>query len=305
MNRRWKRSARSSPCSKRRPRVYASKGPAVEEWADRWFFRPVGWRVANALLPTPISADVVTLMSLVLGVIAGHRMWYVRSRVNAWGVALFSVSDILDSADGQLARLRGTSTRMGRILDGLADTGRFVSLYGHLGARLYVTGHGWGGAVLALAALLSHSYQAAAADFIRQAYLYFAVGSGSELDIPEQAPPPEHPSVWSRISAWIYGDYVRRQAWLFPRTTALARALAGRDVPASLRRSWAERQRWVVQGCALIAQNIRFVLLALTAVPHWPAAYCWIVVGPLNLVLIVLIRAHEREPRVDAPPQLA
>ncbi|HXG98664.1 MAG TPA: CDP-alcohol phosphatidyltransferase family protein, partial [Gemmatimonadales bacterium] len=226
--------------------------------------------------------------------------WYRSAWVNASGVLLFVLSDVLDSADGQLARLRGTSTRMGRILDGLADTGRFVSLYGHLGARLYATGHGWGGAVLALAALLSHSYQAAAADFIRQAYLYFAVGSGSELDIPEQSPPPGDPSVWSRISAWIYGDYVRRQAWLFPRTTALARALAGRDVPASLRRSWAERQRWVVQGCALIAQNIRFVLLALTAVPHWPAAYCWIVVGPLNVVLVFLILAHEREPKFHA-----
>jgi phosphatidylglycerophosphate synthase len=280
--------------------VYASKGPVVEEWADRWFFRPLGWRLATGLLPTRISADAVTFASLVLGVLAGHLFWYRSAWINAGGVLLFILSDVLDSADGQLARLRGTSTRMGRILDGLADTGRFVSLYGHLGARLYVTGHGWGGAVLALAALLSHSYQAAAADFIRQAYLYFAVGSGSELDIAEQSPTPEHPSVWSRISAWIYGDYVRRQAWLFPRTTALARALAGRDVPASLRRSWAERQRWVVHGCALIAQNIRFVLLALTAVPHWPAAYCWIVVGPLNAVLVFLILAHEREPKFHA-----
>jgi len=280
--------------------VYASKGPVVEEWADRWFFRPLGWRLATGLLPTRISADAVTFASLVLGVVAGHLFWYRSAWINASGVLLFILSDVLDSADGQLARLRGTSTRMGRILDGLADTGRFVSLYGHLGARLYVTGHGWGGAVLALAALLSHSYQAAAADFIRQAYLYFAVGTGSELDIPEQSPTPEHASVWSRISAWLYGDYVRRQAWLFPRTTALARALSGRDVPASVRRSWAERQRWVVRGCALIAQNIRFVLLALTAVPHWPAAYCWIVVGPLNAVLVVLILAHEREPKFHA-----
>ena len=280
--------------------MYASKGPVVEEWADRWFFRPLGWRLATALMPTRISADAVTFASLVLGVLAGHLFWYRSAWINASGVLLFILSDVLDSADGQLARLRGTSTRMGRILDGLADTGRFVSLYGHLGARLYVTGHGWGGAVLALAALLSHSYQAAAADFIRQAYLYFAVGNGSELDIPEQSPTPEHASVWSRISAWLYGDYVRRQAWLFPRTTALARALSGRDVPASVRRSWAERQRWVVRGCALIAQNIRFVLLALTAVPHWPAAYCWIVVGPLNAVLVVLILAHEREPKFHA-----
>lgn len=278
--------------------MYASKGPVVEEWADRRFFRPLGWRIATALQPTRVSADAVTLASLVLGVLAGHLFWYRSAWVNAAGVLLFVLSDVLDSADGQLARLRGTSTRMGRILDGLADTGRFVSLYGHLGARLYVA-HGWNGAVLALAALLSHSYQAAAADFIRQAYLYFAVGSGSELDV-ERSPTPENASLWSRISAWLYGDYVRRQAWLFPRTTALARALHGRDVPDSLRRSWAERQRWVVSGCALIAQNIRWVLLALTAVPHWPSAYCWIVVGPLNLVLVFLILSHEREPKLYA-----
>ncbi len=280
--------------------VYASKGPVVEEWADRRFFRPIGWRVATALLPTRVSADAVTLVSLVLGVLAGHLMWYANVWINAAGVGLFVVSDIFDSADGQLARMRGTSTRMGRILDGLADTGRFVSLYGHLGARLYVSGWGWGGAVLAFAALLSHSYQAAAADFMRQAYLHFAVGEGSELDLPERPANPSGASWTARISSWIYGDYVRRQALLFPRTIALLRTIAGRDVPISVRRAWAERQRWVVGACAWIAQNIRFLLLAVTAVPGYPAAYCWIVVGPLNIVLLVLILAHEREPRFHA-----
>src|SRR5205823_4857489 len=177
--------------------------------------------MATALLPTRVSPDMVTLASLVLGVLAGHLFWYTNGWVNAAGVLLFIVSDVLDSADGQLARLRGTSTRMGRILDGLADTGRFVSLYGHLGARLYVAGWGWGGPVLALAALLSHSYQAAAADFIRQAYLHFAMGAG-EFDIPEQSPVRDGGSLWGRVSSWVYGDYLRRQAWLFPRTTALA-----------------------------------------------------------------------------------
>ena len=282
--------------------MYASKGPVVEEWADRRFFRPVGWWLAKTLAPTGISADDVTLASLVLGVAAGHFFFYSRPWLNAIGVALFVISDVLDSADGQLARLRGTSTRMGRILDGLADTGRFVSLYAHLGARLYVAGWGWSGPLLALAAILSHSYQAAAADYIRQAYLYFAVGKGSELDLPEQTLPPipAGASIWTRLSAWFYGDYVRRQAWLFPRTTALARSLAGRAVPVSIQLAWAERQRAVVEGCAWIAQNIRFLLLAITAVPGWPAAYCWIVIGPLNLVLIGLILAHEREPKVHA-----
>lgn len=288
--------------------MYASKGPVVEEWADRRFFRPLGWRVATALLPTRISADAVTLASLVLGVLAGHLFWYRSAWINAGGVLLFVLSDVLDSVDGQLARLRGTSTRMGRVLDGLADSGRFVSLYGHLAARLYSTGWGfggwggWGGVVLAIVALFSHAYQAAAVDFIRQAYLHFAVGAGGELDVPERAAVSGTESRWGRISSWLYGDYTRRQAWLFPRTTALARAYAGRAVPESLRRSWTVRQRWVVRGCAWIAQNIRFVLLALTVVAHWggPAAYCWIVVGPMNVVLVVLILAHEREPKFHA-----
>ena len=277
--------------------MYASKGPVVEEWADRRFFRPAGWRIATILVHTRISPDDVTLASLVLGVIAGHLFWYTNAWINAAGVALFIWSDVLDSADGQLARLRGTSTRLGRILDGLADSARFLSLYAHLGARLYVSGWGWGGVALAAAALLSHSYQAAAADFIRQAYLYFAVGKGSELDL-SSAPPPASGSFWERVAGWLYGDYVRRQAWLFPNTTALARSLAGRKVPPGIARAWANHQRRVVAGCAWIAQNIRFLLLALTVVPGSPAAYCWIVIGPLNAVLVFLVFAHEREPKL-------
>jgi phosphatidylglycerophosphate synthase len=281
--------------------VYASKGPVVEEWADRRFFRPAGWRLARALEPTRVSADAVTLASLIVGVVAGHLFWYMSAWVNAAGVLLFVASDVLDSADGQLARMRGTSTRMGRLLDGLADSARFVSLYSHLGARLFVAGWGWGGPGLALAAILSHTYQAAAADYIRQAYLYFAVGKGSELDLPEHAPRPTDRSLWSRLSAWLYGDYIRRQAWLFPRTTALVRSLSGRGVPDAVGTQWAERQRPIVAACAWIAQNIRFALLAVTAVPGWPAAYCWVIVGPLNVVLVVLVLAHERRAASDLP----
>src|SRR5206468_7272187 len=121
-SRRWKPWERSERCSRRRSSVYANKGPVVEEWADRRFFRPAGWRVASALAPTPVSPDAVTLASLIVGLIAGHLFWYSGLWRNAAGVLLFVVSDILDSADGQLARLRGTSTRTGRILDGVSDS---------------------------------------------------------------------------------------------------------------------------------------------------------------------------------------
>src|SRR5437899_3123313 len=94
----------------------AHKGEAVEERTDVHFFRPLGLRVARALEPTGVSADQVTLWCLVVGIVAGHLMAYQSEALNLTGVALFIVSDILDSADGQLARMRKTSTRFGRAL---------------------------------------------------------------------------------------------------------------------------------------------------------------------------------------------
>src|SRR5437773_10383104 len=155
----------------KQPDALASTGRAVEEWTDLHFFRPIGLRIAGAASTTRITADQITVASLLVGLVAGHLFVYRSWGLNALGLFLFIISDLLDSADGQLARLRGTSTRFGRVLDGLSDSARFLRLYLHLAARLFVTGSGWAGVALALGALFSHAYQAAAADFIRQAYL--------------------------------------------------------------------------------------------------------------------------------------
>ncbi|MGH7497488.1 MAG: CDP-alcohol phosphatidyltransferase family protein, partial [Gemmatimonadales bacterium] len=121
----------------------ASKGQVVEEWADVHFFRPLGFGIARRLAATRATPDQVTAVSLILGLAAGHLMYYSSASINTVGILLFVVSDIFDSADGQLARLRGTSTRFGRILDGVSDNLRFVNLYLHLLARLAHAGWGW------------------------------------------------------------------------------------------------------------------------------------------------------------------
>jgi phosphatidylglycerophosphate synthase len=121
------------------PTGLSHKGEAVEEWVDLHFFRPVGMRVVQALAPTRVSADQVTVAALVIGLLAGHLFLYDSTLLNALGLLLFIVSDVFDSADGQLARLRGNSTRFGRILDGISDNARFVNLYAHLLARLLLS----------------------------------------------------------------------------------------------------------------------------------------------------------------------
>lgn len=278
------------------PTALADKGQVVEEWIDLHFFRPLGFRIAGALRPTRATPDQVTVTSLLLGLAAGHLMVYRSVALNAAGVGLFIVSDIFDSADGQLARMRKSSTRFGRILDGVSDNLRFINLYLHLLARLALAGVGWEAVALALAAGVSHSFQSAAVDFMRQAYLYLGAGSGSELDLPESASHAEARTWLQRIGTLLYRDYVRRQAWLFPRTVELVRA-AGVEVTDRFRADYRGRTATRVVQCAWIGQNMRFLLLALTVVPGWPAGFFWLTVGPLNLILLGLVLGQERTAR--------
>lgn len=271
----------------------AVKGAEVEEWIDLHFFRPVGMQLARRLEPTSVSADQVTVASLVVGVLAGHMFVYSNLSLNAAGLALFIVSDILDSSDGQLARMRAKSTRMGRMLDGISDNVRFVNLYAHIAGRLLFSHWNWI-AALALTAIagLSHSYQSTATDVIRQAYLRFAGGGKSELDLPETLPPISG-NWYERILARIYRDYVRKQAGWLPHTADLVRATEGQQV-VSFAKEYRERQGPLVNQTGWIAQNVRFALLGVTACVGWPAGFLWLTIVPLNLIMFTVRGLHER-----------
>lgn len=273
--------------------MLADKGAVVEEAVDLRFFRPLGIRVARALEPTGVTPDQVTSACLMLGLVAGHLFFYDSIALNALGLTLFLASDVLDSADGQLARLRGTSTRFGRMLDGVSDNLRFINLYVHLVLRLTAAGASgvdvWG---LAIAAGASHSLQSGAADFVRQAWLFFVARAG-ELDLPETT---SVEGAWwgERWMLRLYRGYVRRQTMLFPETATLARAALATPVPDALGAAYATRQQGVVRQCAWIAQNIRFALLAVTACVGWPMGFFWLTVGPLNVALIAIWWRQER-----------
>lgn len=272
----------------------ALKGQAVEEWVDVHFFRPAGLVIARFALPTRVTPDQLTLVCLAVGLVAGHLMVYHSTVLNAAGVGLFIISDIFDSADGQLARLRGTSTRLGRILDGISDSFRFLNLYLHLMVRLMLEGWGWGAIVLMVAAGISHIMQSGAADFVRHAFLEGAVGEGAELDLPDDAATKPSGGFWRRVKIRAYRDYVARQAWMLRRSVALLRRIRALGATDEFRARYQALQSTPLLGCALIGQNIRFFLLAITVVPGWTQGFFWLTVLPLNLALLTLLTVHER-----------
>jgi len=281
-------------CSVKPQNDLSHKGRAVEEWVDLHFFRPIGIRIARALQPTGISAHQVTLWSLAIGLVAGHLFAYRDRWTNVIGFALFIVSDIFDSADGQLARLRGTSTRLGRVLDGTSDSLRFINLYFHLIYRLIHAGFWWPGAfLLGMAAGLAHTYQAAAVDFVRNAFLYIGIGNKGELDLPEDVDLVRPERGLERFGARVYRDYVVRQAQLFPRTAKLVRLLRRGSVSEGFRAEYRARQEVVLPLCAWLGQNIRFVLLGVAAVAAHISAFLWVEAVWMSLLLVALLWIHE------------
>ncbi|HTT68829.1 MAG TPA: CDP-alcohol phosphatidyltransferase family protein [Gemmatimonadales bacterium] len=273
----------------------ALKGASVEEWTDVHFFRPVGIHIARALAPTRVTADQVTVAGLVVGLVAGHLLYYPRVWINLAGVALFVASDFFDSADGQLARLRGTSTRLGRVLDGLSDTARFLNLYVHLFARLVIVqGWGWPALVLVGVAIWSHSLQGAAVDFVKNAFLDLGPGGGGETDLPEDLPGGEPGDGWARAARRLYRAYVRRQVMMFPVTYRTLQSVRRAGRGAAFAGRWAGRQAPLLPVLTLIATNIRFALLAAAVLARHVAWFLWTTAVPMNLVMIAVIFVHER-----------
>lgn len=273
----------------------ATKGDEVEEWLDLHFFRPVGARITRALYPTRVTPDQVTLVSVAIGLVAGHLFLYTSAWINALGFALFIVSDLFDSADGQLARLRGTSTRLGRALDGSSDGLRFVNLGVHLIVRLVLYG-GWSlaaGVLVGVVASLSHTAQSAGVDFVRHAFLALGKGKGSELDVDDVELPSD--LTWfQRITTGIYRSYAKLQGRMFPQTAALVRAMRDHRLDPAATAVYRARVTPLLAWCPWLGQNIRFIVLGVTAVAGWPAGLLWATVLPMNAMLIALVTAQER-----------
>ena len=99
-----------------------------------WYF-PNRWAV-RLLYPLPISANTITWLALAMGLIAAA--FYVSDAETAlvWGAVFLYGKLFLDNVDGNLARLRGEESRLGRFLDSFSDFVVSVLVYGAITFRL-------------------------------------------------------------------------------------------------------------------------------------------------------------------------
>jgi len=86
---------------------------------DFWYF-PNRW-VVKFLYPLPITPTHITIISLIAGLVSVRFYIIDTSAGLMWGALFLYLKIFLDNVDGNLARVRGETSRLGRFLDSLTD----------------------------------------------------------------------------------------------------------------------------------------------------------------------------------------
>jgi len=148
------------------------KSTLSDELINTYLLRPIAGVVVWAIYPTPITPNQLTIASTVAGLIAAGFYLHNEAAFTAIAGLLVTLKDLLDSADGQLARARQQYTRIGRFLDSIGDFVVDVALFGAIGWVLYsTTRDGWM-IVLALLGLVGITLRVSYHVFYQTSFLH-------------------------------------------------------------------------------------------------------------------------------------
>jgi phosphatidylglycerophosphate synthase len=275
----------------------------VEGFLDIYFYRPVALKIATLAARLKMTPNGITAFGGVLGIIAGHLYFYRDLKINIVGMFLHVCANMLDNADGQLARILNQKSRDGRVIDSLFDHLIFLSIYINLGLRCLFAGASPAIAILALAAGFSHALQGAAADYFRNGYLYFVRGKSradwdsSKTLAKEYGDLRWFGQAWPKFLLWTYLNFTRQQELLSPALRRLRDTIVRQfpgEIPDSLRREYRDAAQPMLRWWGFLMTNTRMFFLFLFIGIDQPALYFWLEVSVFNVLLVFLIFWQER-----------
>jgi len=278
------------------------KAREVEGILDLYFYRPLGFRLAEFFAHLKVTPAGVSLLAGLCGVMAGHLYFYRILAINIAGMALHVCANALDNADGQLARLTHQESRRGRIIDSVADHLGFASIYIHLTLRYAVAGASPAIWLLAFGAAISHAFQGAAADYYRTAFLFFTSGARAETDSSSALRSDYRKLSWKQ-QAWdklllaLYLNFTLQQEMFAPhlkRLRATARMAFHGRTPGWLEQRYRDSASQALKLWRLLMTNTRMFVLFLLLFFGQPVYYFWFELLPLNVLFAYLLVRQEK-----------
>lgn len=287
------------------------KSQDTEEWLDIHFTRPLGLLWANFFNRFDVHPNVVTILSILLGIAAGVMFYFPNLTYNLIGILLLVWANIYDSTDGQMARLTGKKTRWGRILDGFAGDLWFFTIYAAICLRLQDqcipgTEIHWGIGIwllCAFAGFICHGKQCQLADYYRNIHLFFLKGKrGSELDNFRSLREEWHRLTWRNDGAWkvflyFYGNYTHSQEQMTPAFQRLRTALLSKygeeAVPQAFRDAFRQGSLPLMKYANILTFNTRAIVLYLAILINQPWLYPVFEITVMNVLFFYMRSRHE------------
>lgn len=307
------------------------KSNDTEEWLDTIWTRPIGYQWARFFNVLNIHPNTVTILSMVIGVASAfffvHGSWRTENMegllYNVIGMLLLAWANFYDSADGQLARMTGKKTQLGRILDGAAGDVWFVALYHALTIRFYFhhdLEFQWLGiednehntifatlvfyACVWFSGIICHARQCGLSDYYRQIHLFFLKGKeGSELDNSAQQRQIYKTTLWKgnviyKLFLLTYINYTRGQEKQTPNFQQLWRKLQEKygsveKIPQSFRDEFRRLSLPMMKWANILTFNTRAIALYVSCLVDLPWLYLAFEIVVMTSLYLYMRHTHE------------
>ena len=307
------------------------KSTETEDWLDLHVIRPFCYYCAVFFAKFDIHPNTVTIWSMIVGaasaIFFGCGSFYYGGTMglvyNVIAIVLLMIADVLDCTDGQLARLTGKKSRIGRILDGVAGFAWFIPIYHVLVWRFYnhhelefsflgipdteqnvliVTAVVY---VLGLiAGIAGLAGQQRLADYYIQVHLFFLKGEkGSELDNSQRQQEiydqmPQDAPKYERYFQKSYIDYTKKQEAVTPQFQRLMKKLREKfgssdQIPTEVREEFRQKSLPVIFWNGLLTFNFRESWLFLFCLLDIPVAHFVFEIVVMGLLWKYVNHRHE------------
>ncbi len=279
------------------------KSSDTEEHIDIWFYRPMGYAWALLFQKLGIVPNTVTIISIFLGVAAGILFGFNDLKLNAIGILLLIWANTYDSCDGQLARMTGKKSALGRILDGAAGDMWFISIYTSIAVRLTPDWGIWIWLMAAVSGLLCHANQSRLADYYRNIHLYFLKGKEeSEVDDADKQVEKYENMSWSKdfiqkLFQWFYVRYVQGQEKSTPKFQVLKHEIRRRyqqEMPEQLRADFRKGSLPLMKYTNILTFNWRSITLFVSILIGMPWIYFAVEIVVFTGIYLYMHHKHEQ-----------
>ena len=247
------------------------KSREVESDFELYVTRTPGYLWALFFRWLHVHPIAVTLMSIVIGSASAYFFLFDDICYNLIGMLLLIWANWYDCADGQLARMTGKKTLVGRVLDGFAGNVWAFFIYIALLLRMWPE---WGITIFILeswAGFYCHSRQCALADYYRNIHLWVTLGKEkSELDTSLEQQRRMESLRWSKkewfekFYLFFYVRYTRSQERQTPEFQLIKPLLDKLPVDNPIRQQFRKESLPLMPLCNILTFDTRVGVLFLS-----------------------------------------